>query len=80
MIQLAFYDQSGKKMPPAARVAKPHYAKNLESRLQMRFVLRSSGHITFALGFRLTQVFLKITCLATFLKGWPPAGPPEACF
>ncbi len=48
-----------KKMPPAARVAKPHYAKNLESRLQMRFVLRSSGQNTFALGFRLTQVFFK---------------------
>jgi len=46
----------------------------------MRFVLRSSGQITFALGFRLTQDFFKKTCLATFLKGWPPAGPPEASF
>jgi len=52
---------------------------HLESRLQMRFVLRSSGQITFALGFRLTQdFFFKRPVWQPFSKGWPPAGPPEA--
>ncbi len=48
-------------MPSMVKVAKKNASGgkvcHLESRLQMRFALRSSGQITFALGFRLTQDF-----------------------
>jgi len=48
---------------------------HLESRLQMRFVLRSSGQITFALGFRLTQdFFLKDLFGNLFQKVGPRQG------
>ena len=45
---------------------------HLESRLQMRFVLRSSGQITFALGFRLTQDFFLKDLFGNLFKRLAP--------
>jgi hypothetical protein len=72
-----------KNKPPAARVAKPRWAKHLESGLRVRFTPRSSGQITSAFDSGLTLSDLEIPVYQTPVykmraKVWPPAGPPEA--